>query len=526
MTVDCFKEEEEKSVSVEEVNWLIDKAIAAGKTRGYVLDRVSELGGYPTSQVFGDDYRLVDVTHFPKSKFEELSKEIAALSKVESRPTNEDWYQLEKEAAELGINGAQIFTIAKAVGVDMTVKKSCTWDDLDKVREAAYKWKHQSPPKPAPARDDREAQEKMDRALEEVFGECKEIAERSETSTSTIQMESIGSRTEAKSGTEGDTSIPSTSSTDFALNEKARTEASTSSSSPDIAGSEKSEANSSLSAHAAVASSQKKPGRSKKSAPASEDGSSASKTPSATSSEDCLVVDNDPSNFIWNQWKKKDIDLFVIGFNQELRANGFAAWIEPVNGPEPHFEIHVDGGDEVVRESVRLLIPEEQIQALKKASKHVLKALYGLSRKASELADLKANFEAMRREIEEAQTAIHSCYAADIEEWGKRVVDKHYKKADGSYSKKLVKTLAGVIEFRKTGGLKIDEEKLVASILAKPKEEREIYPISEDVVYKLDLEAFKQAGYHEMAEELQLEGIELTDVQELGKVSILAKPSR
>lgn len=495
MTVECFNENKPSEATVDQVQSLIDKAILKGKTRSWVLDRVCDLGGFPSSTLRGDDFLLVGLTHFTLEAFDKLKAEIDALEgPPETKPTKEDFDALFAMAAEKGIDKQEVLNWFTYAGCSLILNNyDCSWQLYDEI---VLKIDHVPDTEAEATAVNADAEKLMDAALDALFQSPKASPESSSTSETPV-AQSISQAPQT-----------ATSSSDASAE-----------SAPTPTSGEKPDSSESTQVTEPAAPEASKSGK-KRSQKAS---GKAAKEPGAASGEAEVGYTSDPEDFILNAFRERDIRLEVETFNRDLAEQGINAWIEPVLGPSPTFRIHVDGDDEAVRSIVDVAIPDKLRTDLKNACKHWLRALGSITRKMSELVDLEANYQAMKQELLSDMEALNSCYAHGIETVARRYQAQQLK-PDGSYRKKNLKTLAGVITFGKTGGLKIDKDELLASILEKPEEEQAIFPLHRSEEVNIYIDELKETGLLESWQDLGLRGITEEPVNEVGSIKIAPRP--
>lgn len=500
MTVECFNENAPSEATVDQVQGLIDKAILKGKTRGWVLDRVCELGGFPSSTLRGDDFLLVGLTHFTHEAFETLKAEIEALEgPPETKPTKEDFEALFGLAADKGIDKQEVLNWFTYAGCSLVLNGyDCSWDLYDQMV-----LRIDSQPVPGEEKQPESAvDEAQEKALDALFSDPKDSPEPS----STDQAPVAESNESQKAPTSTDTSSFTATAESAPIAQPGGTPDSSQPLPTDTAGESQTEGS--------------KSGRKKK---ASGKSSKESAAASSGGGENEIGYSDDPADYILNAFRERDIRLEVETFNRDLANQGISAWIEPVLGPSPTFKIHVDGDEPSVREMVDVAIPAKLRTDLQKACKHWLRALGSITRKQSELLDLDANYAALKRDLQSDLDALQACYGHGVETVARRYQEAQ-KREDGSYRKKSLKTLVGVIKFGKTGGLKINKEELLASILEKPEEEQAIFPLHRTEEVNIYIDELKETGLLESWQDLGLRGITEVEENEVGSISISPRP--
>lgn len=522
--IDVMTEDPPSEVTVDQAQRLIDLALKKGKSRSWTLDEICDLGGYPSSTLRGEDYILCGITHFTQEAAKKLEEKIAALPDL-SAPTFEDQKALAARALELSFSAEEYSEFMKEFWPDQS--HALTWEQYDRAKDALESR--------LPAADKEfyeeeleglDAEEQLDKLFEREDERQKQEKEIEAKQKAALDELGFGDPKEpAAPGAISAAPSSETIQTTPAINSGAPNAASESGKNAGSDSISQEEATEPSSLESKTEESKgTKPGRRSKKASSSD--SAAPGKPSVKRSAEGEVeygFTEDPADYVFNAFRIQKIDLALIEINTKLEEARNPVRISVNRGPTPTFGLNFDQATQEQIDEAVSFIPESLKTDLKRACKHVLTAVSAITRKQSEIKDLEANFQALKRELEADLGAIQACYGSEIHEWAIRKLEAD-RKPDGSLRKKSIKTLAGVLTFRKSGGRKIDRKELVASILEKPEGERALFPIEEEVVYHVNVEEMESSGLLDAWEDLGLRGVTDIPVDEIGTFAIEPKP--
>lgn len=536
--IDVMTEDRPSEVTVDQLQRLIDLALKKGKSRSWTLDEVCELGGYPSSTLRGDDFILCGITHFTQEAAKKLEEKIAALPDL-SAPTFEDQKALAARALELGFTAEEYSDFMREFWPDQSVP--LTWSQHDAAKDAIEsrltaedKEFYEEELEGCDAEEqldklfereaerqkqEKEIEEKQNKALDELgFGDPKAPPAES---VSADPSANIADSIESQSNESTTADSPSTIKPSSAATAESASSTSTSGS-ESIQEENQTEPSSESSKTGSSKSS--KSGRKKTASSKESNGSKEGSAKRSAEGELEYGFTDDPNDFVFNSFRIHKIDLALVEINTKLEERRNPIRFTAERGSPPTFGMRFEQATQEQIDEAVGMIPESLKTDLSRACKHVLTAVSAITRKQAEIELLTRNYEALKKELEEERAAIEACYGAEIHEWALRQLDKK-RKPDGSLRTKTIKTIAGVLSFTKSGGRKIDEKELIASILEKPEEERALFPpIVEDVVLRINVDELKTSGLLDAWKELGLRGVTEVPENEIGNFKISAKP--
>lgn len=533
MTVEVFNEDRPSEATVDQVKTLLDLAQIKGQTRSWLLDKVGDLGGYPSSIIQGDSYILTGVTHFTLENFAKLKAELEAMPDMHmGRPSETDIEAL----YEAGIACGHTREAIKEIVGDLT---GCTWEQLDKAQEKVINaWTEEEKEFYEEEMEGKDLEDQLDIALQRDDdasaakasepvsmdeGEKAEIERKHQEALDALfgsdvpKSEAVAGDTSEEVNTPKADSITSSPTTAPTAQSEETCTAAGSSPAP------VENVNSSQDGTSPAETAGAKPKRGGRKPKAQPEASSVGSLRNSDSEVEYGFTDA-PEDFVLNAFKAKDIRLAMVEINANLEQEGCPAEVTMQLGREPRFIVEGKDLSQEQIDNILQRIPQEIHDKLKSACKHWCTALSSMSRKQGEIDALEANYKAMRKELEGDLEAIKACYWSDVESIARRKNEEQNKKPDGSWRQKNVKTFAGVLEFGKTGGRKINEAELLASILELPEEEQEAFPLFTETITILELPVLEQSGLLDNWEELGLRGIVDTDVNEVGSCKFRPTP--
>lgn len=534
--IDVMTEDRPSEATVDQLQRLIDLALKKGKSRSWTLDEVCELGGYPSSTLRGDDFILCGITHFTQEAAKKLEEKIAALPDL-SAPTFEDQKALAARALELGFTAEEYSDFMREFWPDQSVP--LTWSQHDAAKDAIEsrltaedKEFYEEELEGCDAEEqldklfereaerqkqEKEIEEKQNKALDELgFGDPKAPPAESVSADPSVKIADL-TGSESNNTTADHASIikPSSAAT-------AESASSTSTSGSESIQEENQTEPSSESSKTGSSKSSKS-GRKKTASSKESNGSKEGSAKRSAEGELEYGFTDDPNDFVFNSFRIHKIDLALVEINTKLEERRNPIRFTAERGSPPTFGMRFEQATQEQIDEAVGMIPESLKTDLSRACKHVLTAVSAITRKQAEIELLTRNYEALKKELEEERAAIEACYGAEIHEWALRQLDKK-RKPDGSLRTKTIKTIAGVLSFTKSGGRKIDEKELIASILEKPEEERALFPIKSEISHWLDIEEMKTSGLLDVWQELGLRGVNDFPENEIGNFKISAKP--
>lgn len=268
------------------------------------------------------------------------------------------------------------------------------------------------------------------------------------------------------------------------------------------------------------------------------------------------ALDNRPENYLRHQTRYQDWQLYATEVSTKLEEDFPGLQITfRLFGNQPLADVHQDGKPlEDVTPEARPELCEALDAAIadlhdranlgaKPVCIHVVNYIKMKLRGERELKELKANYERLKAEAESKATGGQFVYGPDLNMWAEGIllapsnIDKN-----GNLKKKSITTIAGVIGYRQSGGVKLsDKDALVADLLKRyeaanydgdDEEKQAAAEVAQFELASIPVE-FEQVNETRVnfdwsnglkplvvAGVIDLAGVEKTEVQELGTLYI------